>query len=466
MSDSTEPLFQDGPQSGWIRLRTLIVLRWVAITGQIVAIGVGQRLFDLDLNLGLCALVIGLSIIANLISLFVFPENKRVGDREATLILLFDSLQLGALLFLTGGINNPFALLIIAPVTIAATALTLRSAVTIGVAAIVIITFVTWEHLPLITEGGRILRMPDLFELGYWGAIVVSVMFIGLYTRRVSSEIQSMQNALLATQMALAREQKLTDLGGVVAAAAHELGTPLATIKLVSSEMIDDLDEGSDLHDDAVLIRDQANRCRDILRSMGRMGKDDLLLRQAPLSAVIEEAAEPHIGRGKDIVIQTGKDNVPVEAQPIILRRPEIIHGLRNLIQNAVDFAATTVWVEACWTETTISVRILDDGAGYPPHLLGRIGDPFIRRGRRQARDQRRPGYEGMGLGLFIAKTLLERTGAELNFANGTSRYTGMPHPGEPSGAIAELVWKRSGPGGIEARERTPVLGENIRFQS
>jgi two-component system sensor histidine kinase RegB len=466
MSDSTEQLFQKGPQRGLIRLRTLGVLRWVAIAGQIAAIGISQKLLDLDLNLGLCAIVVGLSIIANLISFFVFPENRRVGEREATLILLFDSLQLGALLMLTGGINNPFALLIIAPVTIAATALTLRSAVIIGLSAIVIISLVTVIHLPLVTFGGRILRMPDLFEIGYWSAIVVSVAFIGLYTRRVSSEIQSMQSALLATQMALAREQKLTDLGGVIAAAAHELGTPLATIKLVSAEMIGELDEGTELHDDAVLIRDQANRCRDILRSMGRAGKDDLLLRQAPLSAVIEEAAEPHLGRGKEIIIQTGRDNVPVEEQPIILRRPEIIHGLRNLIQNAVDFASTTVWVEACWTATTISVRIIDDGAGYPPHLLGRIGDPFIRKGRRQTRDQRRPEYEGMGLGLFIAKTLIERTGAEFNFANGTNPYTGLPQPGEQSGAIAELVWKRGEPDGIEAPERTPVLGENVQFQS
>ena len=465
MSDSSEPLFRDGPQNGWIRLRTLVLLRWVAIAGQIAAIGVSQQLLDLDLNLGLSAVVIGLSIIANLISTFVFPENSRVSERDATLLLMFDSLQLGALLFLTGGINNPFALLIIAPVTIAATALTLRSAVIIGLAAIAIVSAVTWAHLPLVTNSGAILRMPDLFELGYWGAIVVSVVFIGLYTRRVSSEIRSMQNALLATQMALAREQKLTDLGGVVAAAAHELGTPLATIKLVSSEMTGELEEGSDMHDDAVLIRQQADRCRDILRSMGRAGKDDLLLRQAPLSAVIEEAAEPHRGRGKEIVIQTGRDNLPGDAQPIILRKPEIIHGLRNLIQNAVDFAATKVWVEACWTDTTISVRIIDDGAGYPPHLLGKIGDPFIRKGRR-GRDQRRPGYEGMGLGLFIAKTLIERTGAEFNFANGTNPYTGKADPGKQSGAIAELVWKRIGPNGIEAPERAPALGENVQFQS
>jgi two-component system sensor histidine kinase RegB len=255
--------------------------------------------------------------------------------------------------------------------------------------------------------------------------------------------------------MALAREQKLTDLGGVVAAAAHELGTPLATIKLVSSEMVSDLPEGSDLRDDAELIRDQADRCRDILRSMGRSGKDDLHLRQAPLVAVVEEAAEPHRDRGKDIVIEADEDN-----QAMIQRRPELVHGLRNLVQNAVDFAATTVWVEADTTDTAIMIRIVDDGAGYPPHLLGRIGDPFIRR-RRTAPDAQRPEYEGMGLGLFIAKTLLERTGAELTFANGQDPYTGVARPNERSGAIVEVVWPR-GTDSIEAAERLPMLGENV----
>ena len=465
MTDSTAALFDPDQADGWVRLRTLIVLRWVAIAGQIAAIGVSQRLFALDLDLGLCAVAIGLSIIANLISLFVYPENKRLNEREATMMLLFDTAQLGVLLFLTGGIHNPFALLVIAPVTVAATALNLRSTLAIGHAAIVIVSVLAWFHLPLKDRAGEILRLPDIFALGYWLAIVVSIVFIGVYTRRVSSEIKSMSQALLATQMALAREQKLTDLGGVVAAAAHELGTPLATIKLVSSEMASDLPEGSDLSDDAKLISQQADRCRDILRSMGRTGKDDLHLRQALLTAVIEEAAEPHRGRGKEVIVLTGDGVERPEEQPMILRRPELIHGIRNFVQNAVDFATTTVWVEACWGPATISIRVIDDGTGYPPHLLGRIGDPFIRKGRRLIRDKKRPEYEGMGLGLFIAKTLLERTGAELNFANGTNPYTGLARPGERSGAIVEIVWSRV-PGSIEAAERTPALGENVHFET
>lgn len=465
MTDTAPALFEAHQAGGWVRLRTLILLRWVAIGGQIAAIGISQRLFNLDIDLGLCAIAVGLSIILNLVSLFVYPESKRLSEREATLMLAFDTVQLGFLLGVTGGINNPFAVLIIAPVTVAATALSLRATLAVGQAAVVLISVITWLHLPLRSLEGETLQMPELFALGYWFAIVISIIFIGIYTRKVSTEIQSMSQGLLAAQMALAREQKLTDLGGVVAAAAHELGTPLATIKLVSSEMISELPDGSDLRDDATLIRDQANRCRDILHSMGRAGKDDLHLHQAPVSAVIEEAAEPHRGRGKEIIIQTGDGGALPEDQPMILRRPEVIHGLRNFVQNAVDFASSTVWIEVCWSDTTFSIRIIDDGSGFPPHLLGRIGDPFIRKTRKRRPDTKRPEYEGMGLGLFIAKTLLERTGAELNFANGTNPYTGHSRPGEKTGAIVEVTWPRK-QNGIEAADRTPVLGENIQFES
>jgi two-component system sensor histidine kinase RegB len=222
-----------------------------------------------------------------------------------------------------------------------------------------------------------------------------------------------MSQALLATQMALAREQKLTDLGGVVAAAAHELGTPLATIKLVSTELAEELEGQPQLAEDAQLISSQADRCRDILRSMGRAGKDDLHMRSAPLGAVVREAAEPHANRGVEIEMEFTAGPGAPEGQPIIWRKPEIIHGLRNLVQNAVDFAEDRVWIDGTWSNGVIRLLITDDGPGFPPDMLGRLGDPFLRR-RSRAPDLSRPGYEGMGLGLFIAKTLLERSGAKV----------------------------------------------------
>jgi len=394
---------------------------------------------------------------------FVYPHNKRLNEAEVTAMLTFDTVQLAALLYLSGGLNNPFAILIVAPVTVAATALSLRATTLVAIVAFASTTFIAVWHLPLLNASGVEVVTPDLFAFGFWMAILITVLFLGFYAHRITAEMRSMSQALLATQMALAREQKLTDLSGVVAAAAHELGTPLATITLVASEMLDELDACPEQKEDAALIRQQADRCRDILRSMGKTGKDDMMLRQAPLASVVEDAAEPHLERGKTVHIGLGDPTKRSADQPTILRHPEIVHGLRNLIQNAVDFAASSVWVDLCWTDRAISVRITDDGPGYSPNVIGNIGEPFVGRRRQAHKDASRPEYEGMGLGLFIAKTLLERTGAELSFTNATEPYTGKPHPGERSGAIAVVVWPRI-EGGIEASERTPVLGDNTRF--
>jgi two-component system sensor histidine kinase RegB len=430
-----------GPQNpgNWVRLRTLIVIRWVAIIGQVSAITVAMRLFNLQIDIGLCSAVIGASVIANLIAMFVYPENKRLSEKELTWTLVFDLTQLAALLFLTGGLNNPFALLILAPVIISATALGPRNTILVGGVAIVLATIVGWQHMPLRTDMGFVMRMPRDFMIGFWVAIVIGVVFQGIYAQRVATEISSMSAALLATQMALGREQKLTDLAGVVAATAHELGTPLATIKLAASELEGDLKDLPDLKDDARLIGEQADRCRDILRSMGRAGKDDKQIAHAPLSAVIREAAEPHLERGKSVMLPDLNNG----SEPSVLRLPEIIHGVRNLVQNAVDFADTTVWVDLDWTADNISLRIVDDGRGYSQQVIGRIGDPFVRKRSTRSDVARRPGYEGMGLGLFIAKTLLERTGAELTFANARDAYSGDGTPGERKGAIVEVVWPR-----------------------
>jgi two-component system, sensor histidine kinase RegB len=444
MAASEHELFQEHERANWVRLRTLVVLRWFAITGQIGAIVVAVGLFQLQMQVGFAAMAIGASVLANLFFTFLSPENRRLSEREAAIILVFDVLQLGVLLYLTGGLNNPFALLIMAPATIAATVLHLRSTVLLGALTIAMITLAANWHLPVFLPDGVEMALPDLFLFGFWTALVIGVVFLTIYARQVTDEMHMMREGLVATQLALAREQKLTDLGGVVAAAAHELGTPLATIMLVSSELADALQDQPELAQDAALIRAQADRCRDILRSMGRVGKDDLHLRRAPLETVVLEAAEPHMARGKAIHFAVLPDDVlgaDDPRQPIILRRPEIIHGLRNLIQNAVDFAATTVEIESTWTDKTIVVRIEDDGPGFPPAVIPRIGDPFVRQRRPSESPYARPGYEGMGLGLFIAKTLLERSGARLSFANGAG--AGPADPEGARGAIVIVEWPR-----------------------
>ena len=459
MSPTEPDVLEHRERSNWVRLHTLVVLRWIAIVGQSLAILTAVQVYDFQFEVGMTAMAVGASIVANLFSTFLYPENKRLSEREAFLMLLFDLLQLGLLLYLTGGLNNPFALLVLAPVTISATFLRLNSTVIIGIVAIVIVTTLARFHLPLSSSFGTTLELPKLFLFGFWLSLMTGIIFLGLYARQITAEMHNMSDALFATQMALAREQKLTDLGGVVAAAAHELGTPLATIKLVSSELLDEVEDNEAFRDDVLLIKEQADRCRDILRSMGRAGKDDLHIRRVPIEALVKEAAEPHISRGKLIEFSVSPETDHPKHQPVVERRPEVLHGLRNLIQNAVDFAESKVEVEMDWNETIITLRIADNGAGFPASVIGRIGNPFMSR-RRQSEDRKmRPGYEGMGLGLFIAKTLLERSGARLSFSNGGGFALGEA----TGGAIVTVEWPRDrlDPPG----NRYDALGENQPFQ-
>jgi two-component system, sensor histidine kinase RegB len=447
----------DAPHPG-LRLRTLVRLRWMAIAGQAVAVVLAVFGLGVQVPVVACAAVIAASVVVNLASVRFWPAVQRLSPWGAVPVLLFDIAQLGVLLALTGGLDNPFALLILAPVTVAATALPTRQAVLLGAVTLALVTAIAIWHVPLRTPEGTPLAMPPILTAGMWSALVVGVLFLAGYARQVSAESRAMQEAYLATQMALAREQNLTNLGGVVAAAAHELGTPLATIKLVTSELLEEAPDDPALREDIALIAEQADRCRDILRDMGKAGKDDLMIKRAPLSAVVREAAEPHAGRGRVLLYDVAPQDRRDLPEPMAARRPEIIHGLRNLIQNAVDFSHETVWIDIRWTEAGGLVRVVDDGPGFPPDLIGRIGEPYL---RRRATPGRR-GYDGMGLGLFIAKTLLERSGARVRFGNGG----GPDSAGRPrGGATAEVTWPRAVLDGGDGGGQRP-LGRNEPFQA
>ncbi|MFO6466114.1 sensor histidine kinase RegB [Jannaschia sp. KMU-145] len=436
-----------------VRLETLVNLRWFALLGQSVTVIVAVLGLGFDVPLYYCAGAIAAGALANIVAAMRAPASGRLTEGQAFAFLLFDQVQLTALLFVTGGLHNPFALLFIAPVTISATALGLRPTLALGAVAIAFISLLGGYHLPLRMQDGTVLGLAPMQLAGSWVAIVVGTLFLSGFAFRLTRETGQLASALLATQTALAREQKLQDLGGVVAAAAHELNTPLATIKLVSSELVEELADRPDLRDDVALVRSQADRCRDILRSMGRTGKSDRHLEAAPIEAVLREAAGPHLDRGIDVEYDLQSESGQSERQPQIQRRPEVIHGMRNLIQNAVDFAETSVWVDVRWTPEILTVRVTDDGAGFMPEVLPRLGNPFLR-------SRNRPGYEGMGLGLFISKTLLERTGARVAFANATR--PGRARPRIRGGAVAEVTWPRSA---IEA-PIGPPLGDNAPLAS
>lgn len=429
---------QPGPEP--IRLRTLILLRWVAIAGQLAAVA-AALLIGAHFSLLAVLLAIGLAIALNL-ALSLRP-GRRITAREAAWQLGFDLAQIAMLLALTGGMENPFALLLLAPVTVAATALPGRHLLALGLATCAMVTLAAAFAQPLTFHAtGLSLQRPLL--VGHWFAIVIGALFFSVYARLVAAEVSATSDALFAARMALEREQKLQHLGGVVAAAAHELGTPLATIKLVSAELADELSDAlpdrEDLAEDLALLRQSADRCRDILKSMGGAGREDLLIRSAPLSELLAEAAAPHRDRGIRITEPSGDEN------PIVHRDAAVIHGLRNLIQNGVDFARAQVTMQTGSDRREIWVRVSDDGPGFPPALLPRIGSPFLTT-RPRAEDGR--SYEGMGLGLFIAKALLERSGARLRFGNG------------PQGAEVTVTWLRER---IEADNRA-ALGQNPQIR-
>ena len=455
----------------WVRLRTLVGLRWIAVAGQTGAVLIATAWFGFELPLAICALCISASVSFNLVAHMVHPAETRLSERGTLASLFFDLAQLVSMLMLTGGLNNPFAMLILAPVTIAATALRLRSALWLGIPALLAIALMSYVHVPLVTAEREILEVPPVYRLGIVAALAIGLVFLGLYARRVSVESHAMSEALAATQLALAREQRLAAIGGMAAAAAHELGTPLATIKLVAGELARELRDDPELAEDVALIRSEAERCGAIMRDLSQGGRDDAHVKLAPVSAVIAEAARPHANRGTALIVRI--DGVPADradtTQPTIARSPELIHGLRNAIQNAVDFAASTVWIDADVDGGTLRIAIGDDGPGFSPDILPRLGEPYVSTRARGDRRVSAKQYEGMGLGLFIARTLLERTGARLAFANGSDGRrrprTDMPvETLHPPGAIIEMVWP------IEALVASPgetrrALGPNRRFE-
>ena len=397
-----------------IRRRTLIALRWVALTGQVSAV-LGAWSLGARFPVVTVLLVVALAAAVNLILSRL--HRPRITPEEVLAQLVFDTVQTGTLLTLAGGISNPFGLFVLAPLTIGASVLPRRLMLMLAGAVTAMLVAMTALFVPLRFVPDPLLSPAGAIQLGHLLALAIGGAFFAAYAHRVSSDLAATANALTATQLGLAREQRLQHLGGVVAAAAHEMGTPLATIKLVAGELEAELKDRPDIAEDLALLRRSADRCRDILRSMGGAGKDDLHLHNAPLADVLAEAAAPHRDRGARIVIE---DRTGL----IVHRDAGLIHALRNLIQNAVDFARGRVTVQAERSDGRIVVIIEDDGPGYPPHLLDRLGEPYLTTRRAGGAE----GYEGMGLGLFIGRTLLERSGGVVEFFN-------------RNGAVARVSW-------------------------
>jgi two-component system, sensor histidine kinase RegB len=339
--------------------------------------------------------------------------ERRAQDKPAAAILGYDIIQLGALLYLTGGIENPFAVLLLAPVMIAAVSFSPRTTAGLFVLMVIVATGISFFHYPLPWTQNSPLQIPALYSVGIWAAVTVSAAFTVVYASRIAEETRKLADAFAATELVIAREQLLSQLDGLAAAAAHELGTPLATISIAAKELRQQLPPGN--HDDDVgLIIQEVGRCRSILGKLASLGEDEPgnILQEMNLDLLIEEAAGPY--RGFDIAINVVKNGSAPE--PICRRNPGLLYGLGNLIENATDFAKSEVRVIARWNKSILEITIEDDGPGFSPDVIGRIGEPYVT--TRADRHIKHEEDSGLGLGLFIAKTLLERSGATVVTSN------------------------------------------------
>jgi two-component system sensor histidine kinase RegB len=349
-----------------------------------------------------------------------FAASHRLDDNAALLLLSYDILQLSGLLYLTGGLQNPFSMLFLAPVMIAAVSLTGRGTVILGLLVVAMASLLALYHYPLPWVAGQQITLPMLYVSGVWMAIVLGAAFIGIYAARVSDEARRLSEALAATELVLAREQHLTQLDGLAAAAAHELGTPLATITLVVKDLAKLLPAEGTVREDVDLLTQEVYRCRTILAKLASLGNEspDMLDRMS-VSHLVEEVVQPQRDFGVELAIEkSGAGD-----EPICRRNPGILYGLGNLVENAIDFAKARVRIDMNWDAAHIRITIEDDGPGFRPEVLARLGDPYI---STKGPDRRAKSDEGgLGLGLFIAKTLLERSGASVAVANATPPSTG-----------------------------------------
>ncbi|WP_417667885.1 ActS/PrrB/RegB family redox-sensitive histidine kinase [Roseibium sp.] len=396
-----------------LRLDTLVRLRWLAVGGQTAALLVVHIGLGYPLPIGSAFFLVAMSAWLNVFLKIQSPSPLRISETAASLQLGYDILQMSGLLFLTGGLGNPFAFLLMAPVMVSATALSAQKTMILGAMATASASLLAVFHHPLPWSGGSEFALPAVYSIGVWIALVSTLGFMAIYAFRVAEEARQLADALAATELVLAKEQHLNALDGLATAAAHELGTPLATIFLAAKELSDEFEPDDPRGEDVALIRSQSERCRDILRKLTSLSSDeDMTFQRMAVSQLLEDVVDPHRGFGVNIKVSVAGPR----PEPIGTRNPAIRYGLGNLVENAVDFAESEVCVSAVWDEKSVSISIRDDGQGFALEVLPKIGDPYV--SVRSDKTARKDTGGGLGLGFFIAKTLLERTGAKLFLEN------------------------------------------------
>ncbi|MDB9784135.1 ActS/PrrB/RegB family redox-sensitive histidine kinase [Pelagibacteraceae bacterium] len=396
--------------------RTLVILRWIAIAGQLFAINLVHYYLELEFLIVQCHLIIIVGLITNLFLQFRIKINQ-LKDTYSALFLIYDICQLSVLLYLTGGIANPFSLLLIVPAIVSSTFLSMGTTIILGVITILSLSILTKFYLPLPGVIEYSLNFPIFYLYGMLISIIVGLIFLSYFGIRFSGETKKRSEALNKLQQVIGKEYELESLGGQAAAAAHSLGTPLATITVVAKELRKEIGRESKHSKDLDLLISQTKRCGDILKQISQKQIiEDNFMNEVKLEDLLVEILRSFMeGSDKEIKLKTNDDKNKIK----IKRSPEIIFGLRNFIGNAVKFSNKKIEVVIQSNNKIISVQINDDGPGFPEDIINVLGEPYIKSKSKAVNKK-----SGLGLGTFLGKTLLERQGARLEFCN-SSKFGG-----------------------------------------
>ena len=388
--------------------KTLVILRWIAIIGQFTAVNLVYFYLKLDFPVLITYAILFFGFLTNSYLQFGI-RSITLKDFYASIFLIYDLIQLTGLLYLTGGISNPFSILIIIPAIISSTFLSMGTTIVLGFLTIVFLFLLTIFHFPLPGIHDHSITFPKLYLIGYLLAIIVGLVFLSYFGIRFSGESKRRSDAINKVQQVIAKEYELESLGGQAAAAAHSLGTPLATISVVATELKKELGKSNEHSKDIDLLISQTKRCGEILKKISKKQiTDDEFFSKTKIEDILHEIVESfRESSSKKIKLNSDDDRNKFDFQ----RSPELIYGLRNFIGNAVKFSKSIVEINIKSNSKNLEILINDDGPGFPDDVKDLLGEPYI-----NSKSQEVNLNSGTGLGTFLGKTLLERKSARLSF--------------------------------------------------
>ena len=406
---------------------TYINLRWIGIVGQLIAVNFVYLILNFKFNFLLSNLIIIFGVISNFYLIYVYKKTQ-LSDRSAFVFLFLDIIQLSTLLYLTGGIVNPFVIFLLIPSVFSSSNLSFKTnSLLVGLTgiAIIILTFYSKDLPSPLSEH---FHVSPYYYFSIPIALIVALVFLNYFAMTFGSQSRLRKDALSKMEEVMAKEHELLSLGGQAAAAAHSLGTPLSTIKIISQDLAKQLENNEEFKKDIELLNSQVERCNEILKrlSLNPVEEDDFIDKDLTvreyLSEIISSFREIS---NKHFLFNFDQDSNPKK----ITKSIEIVYGLRNFIGNANKFSRDKIFINLKSDSETTEIIIEDDGDGYPRDILPKIGEPYLKTSNSEEKSK-----TGLGLGLFIGKTLLEKNFASLNFRNSKTR----------SGAEVIISWRNS----------------------